>query len=77
MKRCKIIHLNDGTSKIITNGDGHFMEEYTWAESAIEEYLNKGYVVKHIIPEFTPGTIKEGNLTFYKGGFTVYLEKED
>ena len=77
MMQCKILHINDGTSTVLTNGDRHFMEEYSWAESVIEKYLNEGYVVKHIIPEIEPGTIKEGSLTFYKGGFTVYLEKED
>ena len=31
MKRCKLIHLNDGTGKGLTTGDRNFMEEYTWA----------------------------------------------
>lgn len=76
MKKCKIIHINDGTSKVTTNGDRHFAEEYPWAEELIEGYINRGYEVKQMIPNYTPNVQKLGEYPFFIGGFTVYMEKE-
>lgn len=50
MRKCKILHINDGSAKVITNGDRHFVEEHPWAEDLIEGYLNQGYEVKQMIP---------------------------
>lgn len=77
MKKCKIIHINDGTAVTITNGERHFAVEFPWAESVIDEYLNDGYEVKQMIPEISPAVVNEDPLTFYKSGFTIYLEKEE
>ncbi len=77
MKKCKIIHINDGSHETITNSNFHFAEEFPWAESVINEYLNDGYEVKQMIPEITPSKVETGTVAFYKSGFTVYLEKEE
>ena len=77
MKKCKIVHVNDGTAKVITNGDRHFAEEYPWAEDFIEHYLNQGYEVKQMISNYTPNIREEGGPSFFIGGFTIYMEKED
>lgn len=76
MRKCKILHINDGTAKVITNGDRHFVEEHPWAEDLIEGYLNQGYEVKQMIPNYTPNVQKNGEYSFFIGGFTVYMEKE-
>ncbi len=72
MKRCRIIHINDGNPETINNGDWMFVESYTRAERILEEYINDGYEVKQMIPDITPADAGG----FYKTGFTVYLEKE-
>lgn len=76
MRKCKILHINDGTAKVITNGDRHLVEEHPWAEDLVEGYLNQGYEVKQMIPNYTPNVQKNGEYSFFIGGFTVYMEKE-
>lgn len=76
MKKCKIIHINDGSPETLTNGDRHFAEEFTWAENLINEYLEDGYTVKQMIPTVMPNILEAGNFSFYASGFTVYLEKD-
>lgn len=76
MKKCKIIHINDRTARVITNGENHFVEDFPWAENLLNEYLSQGFNVKHMVPNVTPNVMKEGCYTFFIGGITVYLEKE-
>lgn len=76
MKKCKIIHINDGTAKVTTNGDRHFVEKYPWAEKLIEGYLVQGYKVKQMIPNHTPNIQEKCEYSFFIGGFTIYMEKE-
>ena len=76
MKKCKIICINDGTAKVMTNGEHHFVEEFLWAEELINSYLEQGYEVKQMISNVTPNVQKEGDYTFFMGGFALYLEKE-
>lgn len=76
MKECKIIHINDGNSETIRNEGFLFVEEMSYTEKIIGEYLNAGYEVKHIVPEISPAKQSEGLFTFYKDGITVYLERE-
>lgn len=76
-KKCKLIHINDGTATEIVNGNRHFVEEYTWAEDYLNRYLREGYELKHMVPMVTPSLQQEGNYTFYKSGFTFYLEREE
>lgn len=76
MKECKIIHINDGTAREITNGNRHFVEDYPWTEEQLNRYLNEGYELKHMVPMVTPAIQGEGNYSFYKSGFAFYLERE-
>lgn len=76
MKKCKIVHVNDGTAKVMTNGNRHFVEEYPWAEELIDSYLEQGYEVKQMISNVTPNILEDGCYPFFIGGFTFYLEKE-
>ena len=52
------------------------MEDYPWAEKIVNRYLEEGYEVKQMIPIFDPAIQREGVYTFYRSGFTLYLEKE-
>lgn len=76
MKQVKILHINDGNTEVVTNGDRMFIETFPRAQSEIEKYLNEGWEVKQMIPEVTPSVNKEGTCTFYKSGFTIYMEKD-
>ena len=75
-KEMKIITVNDGTREVLTNGNRHFAEEYTWAESVLEMYVNAGYKIVQIVQDVTPTINKPGNYSFYKTGFTAFLERE-
>ncbi len=76
MKKVIILHINDGNSEVATNGNRMFVETFPKAQSEIEKYLNEGWEVKQMIPEVTPSVNKEGAYSFYKSGFTIYMEKE-
>lgn len=76
MKSCKIIHINDGNPVTMENGNFFLLEEFPKMSEKLNEYLNDGWEVKHIIPDFDPAPIENGNgIAFYKTGFCVYLEK--
>jgi len=75
MKKCILIHINDGNAEVFQNGNHMFVERFLQTENIIENYLSQGYEVKQIIPDYSPAQQGEGNLTFYKGGITVYFEK--
>ena len=43
----------------------------------LEEWVNEGWEVKSMIPQYTPGVQgTKGAYNFYLGGMIVYLEKE-
>ena len=75
IKKCKILHINDGSAVVRTNGNFHFMEEYVWAEETVQSYLREGYEVKQMIPTLTPARL-DGGVAFYDTGFTIYLERD-
>jgi len=77
MKKAKILHINDGCSEVVTNGDRMFIETFPKAQNEIEKYLNEGWEVKQMITEVSPAVNQEGTYSFYKSGFTVYMEKEE
>ncbi len=77
MKHCKIVHVHDASPIELADSDRHHAEEYIWAEEFLSSYLKEGYEVRQIIPDITPAINEKGNFTFYKGGFVVYLEKDD
>lgn len=76
MKKCKILHINDGSAEVLLNRDFHFVEKLTWAEKKINKLLSLGYEVKQIIPQVQPAVQGEGEYLFYNAGFLVYLERE-
>ena len=76
MTECKIINFNDGTGVEITNGDWRFSEEFPWIEEELEKLFSEGFKLTHVVPMLTPALQGEGNYTFYRGGFTVFLERE-
>lgn len=76
MKKCILIHINDGNEEILKNGNRIFIERFIQTEEIIEKYLSQGYEVKQIIPDYSPAQQGDGNFTFYKGGINVYFEKD-
>lgn len=74
MKECKIIHINDGNPQQIKNANYLFVEEYLCASEIVNQYLEKGWEVRNMIPEFTPN-MRDSSPAFFCGGFTVYLER--
>lgn len=76
MKECKIIHIHDGNPVEISNGNRFFQEDFPQTEQVINDYLNQGFEVKQILPQYTPAIQEEGNLSFYKSGVLIYLERE-
>ena len=76
MKKCILIHINDGNTEVLRNGNYMFIERLPKTEEVIEQYLSQGYEVKQIIPDYSPAEQGEGNFTFYKGGITIYFEKD-
>ena len=77
MKKCILIHINDGNAEVLQNGNFMFVERFVKAEEIINKYLAQGYEVKQIIPNYSPSQQGEGNMTFYKAGITVYFEKSE
>ncbi len=77
MKKCKIITVHDGQPETIHNGNFLYVCEFNKAEEVIDDYLDQGYEVKSIVPEYNPAIQEDGVYSFYKGGFSVYLEKEE
>ena len=77
MKKCKIITINDGSAREVTNDNFLFVEEYDVAESIIDKYLEEGYEIKHMVPVYDPAIQGKGNYTFYRSGCTFYMEKDD
>lgn len=77
MKKCKVININDGSPKILTNQDRLCVEEYTRIEEILEGYFQQGYRLIHIVPTYNPGIQEKGNYSFYCNGYTVYLEKDE
>lgn len=77
MKKCKVIHINAGTASILENGNYRFVEEFNFTESYLNDLLNKGWEVKHMVPEVTPAIQGDGSYSFYKSGYTFYLEREE
>jgi len=76
MKECKIITINDGNAREITNGNRLFVEEFETTEAIIGDLINDGWKVVSFAPDYNPAVQDDGNYTFYKGGLTFYLERE-
>ena len=76
MKECKMIHINDGSSSTLENGNFHFVEEFDWTAMYLNRLLSEGWEVRHMVPEVSPAIQGDNSYYFYKGGFTFYLERE-
>lgn len=76
-KQCKVIHINDGSASVRENENFHFVEEFDWTESYLDRLLSEGWEVRLMVPEVTPALQGDGSYSFYKSGFTFYLERED
>lgn len=77
MKQCKLVHIHDGNSSEVCNGDRLFVETYPRVEKMLEEWVNEGWKVKSMIPQYMPGVQgTKGAYSFYLDGMIVYLEKE-
>ena len=77
MKKCRIVHINDGNHRELRNGGRFFAEHNPKMEEKINQLLALGYEVKHIVSQYSPSIQGEtGNYMFYKSGYTFYLEKE-
>ena len=76
MTECKIITINDGNAREITNGNHLFVEEFETTEAIIGDLINDGWKVVSFAPDYNPAVQDSGNYTFYKGGLTFYLERE-
>lgn len=76
-KICKLVHVNDGSAVVLENRGFHFVEEYEWASEYLDRLLSEGWEVKHMVSEVSPAIQGNGVFTFYKSGFTFYLERND
>ena len=77
MKKCGIVHINDGNHRELANGNRFFAEHNPQTEEKLNQLLALGYEVKHVVSQYSPSIQGEtGNYMFYKSGYTFYLEKE-
>ena len=77
MKKCRIVHINDGNHRELRNGGRFFAEHSPKMEEKLNQLLALGYEVKHVVSQYSPSIQGEtGNYMFYKSGYTFYLEKE-
>lgn len=72
-KEIKVIHINDGSEKMMTNGNFHYAEEFAWTGEVLSAYVNVGYRIVSIMTDYTPCPEKN---SFFKTGFNVILERE-
>ena len=76
MKECRIITVNDGKERELSNGNYLYVCDYPATEKVVNEYLKEGWDIVHMTPVIDPAINREGDFTFYKGGYTFYLERE-
>ena len=76
MKKTMILHINDGNSEVVKNKGKMFVETFPYAQEILEQLIHDGWEVRQMIPEVTPAINKEGVYSFYKSGFTIYLERD-
>lgn len=76
MKECKLIHINDGCERELRDGNRFYAEEFPETRELIGTYLEEGWQVVHMVPDFSPAIQGEGRYSFYKTSWTFYLERE-
>lgn len=75
-KIAKLITVNDGNRKVVHNGDFLFVKNYPRTEKIISIFLSHGWTLKDIIQCVNPARQREGEYTFYLGGWDLLFEKE-
>lgn len=76
MRECKIITINDGKERQIMNENYLYVYDYPVMERYVNEYLEEGWKVVHMMTVVEPAINESGIYSFYKGGYTFYLERE-
>lgn len=77
MMKCRVLHVNDGNAKELTNGNRFFAENYPKMEETINRVMQMGYEVKQMVPQYSPSVQgNDGTYMFYLSGYAFYLEKE-
>ena len=76
MKEYKIIQMNEGHARTLTNGSWHCARDYPWTEKMLNLHLRQGYTVKQMIATVTPGEPGSRGYAFYNDGFVFLLEHD-
>ena len=77
MKKCRIVHINDGNHNELINSGRFFAEHSPKMEEKLNQLLALGYEVKHVVSQYSPSVQGDtGAYMFYISGYTFYLEKE-
>ena len=72
MKECKIIHIDGGSRRAPAD---RLAEDFVWAEKMLGLYLNIGYELLQLIPDYAVAAGHESTAVF-RGGFTAVLVRE-
>ena len=72
MKECKIIHIDGGSRRAPAD---RLAEDFVWAEKMLGLYLNIGYELLQLIPDYAVAAGHESAAVF-RGGFTAVLVRE-
>ena len=75
-KIVKIVHVNDGDSQVMHNGDFMFVETFPRGEKIIEAFMNNGWTLANRTQVNKPAIQKEGAYSFYMNGWDLLFEKE-
>ena len=76
MKEYKIIRMNEGHARYLTNGNWHCAEDHPWTEKMLNLHLQRGYTVKQMIATVSPGEPGGRGYAFYNDGFVFLLEHD-
>ena len=55
-KERKVVHINDGSKKILAHGEAYDAEEFVWAGEVLSTYVNAGFQVVFMMTDYTPCT---------------------
>ena len=69
MKESRVIHIRDGSPRMISNRIDLFVEEYAVTEQILNRYLTAGWEICSVIPDGAPNASG-------CSGFTVFLVRE-
>ncbi len=75
-KIIKMVHVNDGDSQVMHNGDFMFVETFPRGEKIIEAFMNNGWTLANRTQVIKPAIQKEGAYSFYMNGWDLMFEKK-